>query len=48
MRARGASRVVPYQAPHNETLQLPGAGHEEVVVGAALAGTVSQQHLPGQ
>ena len=35
-------------APHNETLQLPGAEAKEVVVAAALAGAVSKPHLPGQ
>ena len=30
----------------NETLQLPGADAKELVVAAALAGTVSQPHLP--
>jgi hypothetical protein len=48
VRARVASRVVSCRAPHNETLQLPGADSTEVVVAAALAGTVSWQHLPGQ
>ena len=35
-------------APHNESLQLTGAANMEVVVGAALAGTVRRQHLPGE
>jgi hypothetical protein len=30
----------------NETLQLTGAEKKEVVVAAALAGTVGQSHLP--
>ena len=32
--------------PPNETLQLTGAGTEEVVVAAALARIVSRHHLP--
>jgi hypothetical protein len=35
-------------APHNETLQLSGADNKEVVVAAALAGTVGEHHLPDQ
>ena len=30
----------------NVSLQLTGAGNEEVVVATALARTVSRQHLP--
>ena len=47
--SRARSRCVArrlVQAPHNETLQLPGADFKEVVVAAALAGLVGQQHLP--
>jgi hypothetical protein len=48
VRARVASRVVSCRAPHNETLQLPGADLKEVVVAAALARTMRPRHLPGQ
>jgi hypothetical protein len=46
MRARAASRAAPTSALPNETLQLTGAGLEEVVVASALDRTVSQLHLP--
>ena len=37
-----------YIRPPNETLQLSGVANDEVLVAAALAHTVRQQHLPGQ